>query len=487
MSFCKFLAALSVAVCLSLRAESENSVTVSVDTARPGAEISPLMLGLSYETGLLLPDETGAHYFRPDNQPLVQMFQTLGVRSLRVGGNSVDATNFTIPSEADVRSLFEFARAVGVMVIYSVRLQDGDPQSAAKFARLIHDDYADTLDSFAIGNEPGYYKDYAVYTNKWTTIRDAMLAVFPAAKFCGPDQNPSPELCAKMVRDFGGADGHLAKISQHSYAFGCAYKNYKEKDPAKLVPQAAAASREKMLLPDAYGSYEKIRAGMAEAVAGTSVAFRLTEANSYWFSGLQGASDRYASALWGADYLHWWAAHGADGLNFHTGDRTGGSIVLPCRYAAFVTSGHGYEARPLAYGLKLFDLGGHGKILPVNISSTTNQNLAAYATLGEDGNIFVTLINKSHGVAAANLKVQLKLDEPFAAVKTKIIFLTARHSDLAGGSADVTLGGAQIKNDGGWKGRWQAVRISTADKNLISVTMPPASAAVVRVTAPHNN
>jgi hypothetical protein len=467
-----------LAVALLFRAGAQ-PVTIAVDVRQPGAEISPLMLGLSYETGLLLPDDKGTRYFRPDNRPLIQMFRTLGVQSLRIGGNSVDATNFAIPSIADVRSLFEFARAARVKVIYSVRLQDGDPQSAAQLAKVIHDDYADVLDSFAIGNEPSYYKDYAVYTNRWVTIRNAMLEVFPDAKFSGPDQNPSPELCAKMVRDFGNPAGHLAEITQHSYSFGCSYKNYKEKDPAKLIPQDAAAAREKMLSPDAYGIYEKILAGTTNAIAGKSVGFRLSEANSYWFSGLKGASDSYASALWGAEYLHWWAAHGARGINFHTGDRTGGSIVMPCRYAAFVTAKGGYEARPLAYGLKLFELGGHGKILPVHLAATTNQNLCAYATLAADQTIFVTIINKAIGKNAA-VDARIEFQNVMSGRSAKLISLTAKDNDIAGGSDDVKLGGSAIKLDGTWRGQWKSLRLADADKTKVFINLPPASAAVVQ-------
>ena len=47
-------------------------------------------------------------------------------------------------------------------------------------------------------------------------------------------------------------------------------------------------------------------------------------------------------------------------------------------------SAHGYEARPLAYGMKLFDLGGYGKVLPVNVAAATNQNLIAYATVAKE-------------------------------------------------------------------------------------------------------
>jgi hypothetical protein len=85
-------------------------IAVSVDTSKPGVEISPRMVGLSYETSLLLPDANGAHYFRPDNKPLIQLFKTLGVKVLRIGGNSVDSPKIRVPAETDVRAFFEFAR-----------------------------------------------------------------------------------------------------------------------------------------------------------------------------------------------------------------------------------------------------------------------------------------------------------------------------------------------------------------------------------------
>ena len=471
-TFCLWLSALTALA---------NTVDISVATKNPGAEISRTALGLSFETSRLLPDENGVRYFRPDNRPLVRTFQTLGIRSLRIGGNSVDAARCPVPSEADVRSLFKFARAAGVKVIYSVRLEDGDPQSAANVAKFIRKNFADSLDFFAIGNEPkGYYKDTNVFLAKWTAIRDAMLAVWPNAKFGGPDDNPSPEWCAMMAKNFGGTNGHLAQITQHSYSFGCSYKNPGEKDVAKLIPVDAAAAREKMLSPDACNIYEKILRGITNSVAGTPVSFRLTEVNSFWFSGLAGASDRFAAALWGADYLHWWTARGADGLNFHTGDRTGGAITLPCRYAAFVSATNGYEIRPLGYGLKLFSLGGTGKILPIKLNGGTNENLAAYATLADKKTVSVTLINQAHGPGAASCDIQIQLDAPLASKPAKVIFLEAKSGDIAASAADVTLGGAQILADGNWHGQWSKLPVTTGSKAIV-LTLPPATAAVLQL------
>lgn len=460
---------------------SGEPTTVFVETKNPGVEISHDALGLSYETATMLPDETGVRYFRPDNQPLVRMFQTLGIKSLRVGGNSVDADRFPVPSETDVRSLFEFARAAGVKVIYSVRLKDGDPQSAANVAGFIHEHYADTLDCFAIGNEPkGYYKDTNVFLSKWTTIGDAMRAVWPEAKFCGPDDNPSALWRTMMVREFGAPAGPLVQITQHSYSFGCSYENPGEKDVTKLIPVDVVAAREKMLSPDAYDTYEKIYQGIRASIADTPLSFRLTEVNSFWFSGLKGASDRYASALWAVDYLHWWTAHGADGLNFHTGDRTGGVISMPCRYAAFVTSTNGYLARPLSYGLKLFSLGRRGRVLLVHLAGGTNQNLVAYANLADQKTVYATLLNKTHGSGVTNANVQIKLDTQVSGEDARVIFLAAKNGDIAAGSSDVTLGGAPIRDDGSWQGGWTSLPVVTGT-NAITLPMPPASAAVVEI------
>jgi len=482
------LAAMLVPLALAMAA---GPVTVSVNARRPGAEVSRTFLGLSYETSLMLPGAHGVHYFRPGNKPLVAMFKTLGVRSLRIGGASVDSPKIPKPDSQDINDFLQFARASGVKVVYSVRLREstdsGDlPPStsasnakyAAKVARLIHRHYTDVLGCFAIGNEPYYFKRYAVYSAKWKAIHDAILAVYPGAKFCGPDQNPAPELDKQMVREFGNASGRLVIIDQHSYPFGCAYKNPQARnDISKLVPYNAAKARDRMLSPQAYNIYGRIYRGIESAIAGTSVAYRLTESNSFWFSGLKGASDSYASALWSVDYLYWWASHGARGINFHTGDRTGGQLSMPCRYAAFVSSGDGYQAHPLAYGMKLFDLGGHGRELAVAVPSAAN--LAAYATL--DGKIVsVTLINKAHGFGAGKQAVRIRMDVPLASSNAQVIFLRARNNDVGDGFAGVTLGGAQIEKDGGWNGQWQPLPPSDVHHNTISVTMPPASAAVVK-------
>ncbi len=462
-------------------ASARDVIVVKVGTEATGPVIPAHALGLSYETSILRPRANGLRYFRPENRELLQVFRTLGVKSLRIGGNSVDDPKVPLPTLDDVRSLFRFARKAGVKVIYSVRLHDGDPASAAEFARLIHQEFRAELESFAIGNEPGYYKDYAVYKEKWVPIRDAIVQVFPEARFSGGDDNPRPEFIAKLARDFGTPDGRLVQITQHSYPFGCSYKNPRDgmKDVKLLVPVDAAEARNRLLAAPPLALYEEILKGMTAAVTGTPLTFRLTETNSYWFSGLEGASDRHASSLWALDYLHWWTSHGAAGINFHTGDRTGGSVNLPCRYAAFVSSAKGYEVRPLAYGMKLFAASGTGRYVPARVETASGSPVTPYAVVRADGTIAVTLINRD---ATNEASIRVDLGSTKAIQKVRMLRLQAQGNDIAAGSRDMRLNDAPIDDAGKWAGKWMALKKPAYAGNAVSLTLPPASAAVVEVT-----
>ena len=67
------------------------SVVVTVDANAAGPEISPDFIGLSYEMSAIPPDRDGRYFFSTNNKPLVALFRTLGIKSLRVGGNTATA------------------------------------------------------------------------------------------------------------------------------------------------------------------------------------------------------------------------------------------------------------------------------------------------------------------------------------------------------------------------------------------------------------
>jgi hypothetical protein len=459
-------------------ATAQEVADVTIDPSHPGPVVARDFVGVSYETAALLPDAKGVHYFSPDNKALIGEFKALGIRSLRVGGSSVDQKKVAIPGHADIDALFGFARAAGVKVLYCLRLKEADPQSDAEIAGYIQGRYADALDCFAIGNEPS--GDYGQFHEQWKKLADAILAAAPQAKLSGPGINPKALWSKQFIADFADSY-HISLLSGHLYAGGCAYKNPKPgaafgtPEYASLIPQDAAASRARMLSPSWYVTCEKDLKGLRAAVEGRNIPFRLEETNSYWFGGLKDASDTYAAAIWGLEYCCWWSSRGAAGLNFHTGDMVSGPI--PCQYAVFVTSSSGYSARPLAYGMKAFSLAAEGSWIAATMTSPTNPNLSAYATLSNQQTLDVILLNKAFGPGAAAATIHLHVPAPHVMQEAKAMLLRAAGDDIAVKSG-ITLGGAPIADDASWDGKWSDCPPAT--DGALSLDLPPASAAIVR-------
>ena len=423
-----------------------------------GATIPADYSGLSYETRMMLPDADGHYYFSKDNQKLVRMFKRLGVKSLRLGGNSVDVDSTPYPSAKDIDALFGFAREAGVKVIYSVRLHDGNVQEAARQAGYIWKHYADLLDYFAVGNEPGYYKDYEHDLRpRWEQLMKAMRKAAPGARFCAPDDNPNPILCQKLVRDYWGEP--LELLTMHSYPAGCAYQNPGD---AVKVPFDYRERCDYLLsdrLPQEYGKIYNQMRNLYEKYP-----FRLSETSNYWYGGLDGASNAYATALWALDYMYWWALRGNRGVNFHTGDKVGGTDIA-AHYAAFVTEGDTFDIRPLSYAIELFDVGGHGQLLPVTLSD--NRQLTAYATRGEHGQFDVTIVNKQHGGQAADRLLQIQFaDEATPVLSAKVKTMSCTDGDI-------------LARKGITISKWQQVDVKGS---TVIVSIPKASAMVIRIT-----
>ncbi len=185
--------------------------------------------GLSYETKREMPDEAGKYYFSDDNTALAAMFRTLGIKNLRIGGNTVDSPKVSIPGDADIDQLFAFAKAADAKVIYSFRLHNGDAAGSATQAKYIADHYAPNLLCFSIGNEPDIYiHTWDGYMKNFQPIYDAINLAVPDAKYCGPSltSNARP-----WAHDFAAKyfpEGKIVYIGQHEYAGGAGGK---QKDP----------------------------------------------------------------------------------------------------------------------------------------------------------------------------------------------------------------------------------------------------------------
>jgi hypothetical protein len=457
-----------------LRAQSP--VALQVDIAHPGRAMPSDFCGLSYEIKMVLPNAaTGKHYFNPGNGPLISTFQTLGVKHLRVGGNTAERAGVPIPDTPDIDSLFGFAKAAEVKVIYTVRMEGNSPAAAASVAKYVMDHYRDRVSCLTVGNEPDKPWKYPAYLEEWKKFTAVILApdCVPDAKFCGPSARQQAVEFAKLFADDVGGWDHLAFLTQHFYARG---------DGNKVTEADSANARARLLSPDMHQVYQKFHDAFVPAAKAKGIDYRLEESNSYSLGGAVGASDTFTASLWSVDYLYWWAWHDALGINFHTGEKLKRGLPGPDKpnlYTALTSSPKGIKVLPLGYGMKLFNLGSQGCLVPVNVASNPDHlNLSVYGTLASGRTLFITVVNKEFGATGRPAKLVINSGLPGA--RGKIISLSAPDGDVAAVEG-ITIGGAGIKEDGSWGGEWSDLPAASAEGS-VTVVVPAASAAVIELS-----
>jgi len=461
---------------LGLRAEAGSPVTVRVDTEKPIRTMPEDFCGLSYETKMVLANtNTGKHYFRGDNLPLITAFKTLGIKHLRVGGNTAERPTVNIPDEKDIDHLFAFAKEAGVKVIYSVRLQKNSPEAAAKVAKYVSEKYGDLLSCFILGNEPNKDMKYPEFLAEWKKFREVLVSppFVPTAKFCAPtstDRNPD------WSRDMAGEPGMkemLAFIGQHYYPGG-------DGPDIKDIVKA----RDDMLSRAWHPKYQAFYDLFVPAVLKNGLKFRMNEGSSFSKGGALGASDTYSASLWILDYLYWWAHHDASGLNFHSGQKVLPGTTGPDKpnvYTPLTSSANGYTILPPGYGIKMFDLGSHGDLVPTEVIQNKGQvNLVAYGVAGSGKTIYVTLINREHGPNGKAAEVGVEAGKRVD--KAERITMSQESGDVSQVEG-VTVGRAKFLEDGTWNGSWRPLTRGIQG-NSFKIEVPPATAVVVKISYP---
>jgi len=461
-----------------------SAITVSVDSQVPGFAIPDDFAGLSFETWAERPDRSGVrgYLFSGTNSQLITLFTNSGIRNLRLGGCTVEGLKAAVPDHADIDSVFGFARAAGLRVIYSLPLLNGDEAEAAASAKYIWERYPSSLAGFAIGNEPDVksYRyppfgngtdpgitNYSSYLALWQRFAAACRHAAPGVRFVGPDAAAiSGEWAARFIKDASGCC-LLMLATQHEYVGGKPFVNGGRQDMPAL--EAIDHMLSENWVTNKYPAYYR---ETAAPIATQGLGCRLTEANDY-LHGVTNASNAFASALWALDYMHWWAAHGCAGVNFHNNQHT---EWLKTDTVYLDSSSGEYKVNPKAYAIKAFDLGSHGRSLPVVLKDAAGVNLTAYAVAGPS-KLWITVINKEHGAAARDAVLGLVL----AGVSPKsaqVMLLTAPHND-PGATSAITLGGALITNHEPWRGQW--VSLPPGPHHRYEVTVSATSAAVVEL------
>jgi len=534
----KILSFAYVVVLSVVVASAQAPIKLTVDTTHRKFLIPADFAGLGFETKSVAPNTYGVHgyFFTPKNTQLIMLFRNAGIKHIRVGGGTVDGSGqqehcvMPTPTHEDIDNLFEFAKLADVKVIYSVRLENlaacPNPNLAVEDAAIVQyiwSKYRESVDSFSIGNEPdvreyhtkpsqildpAIYEStpgvagsaYPSYIAEWKRFAEVIHKAVPEAKFSGPDTAVSGDSSftpnssngvswtEQFTRDLKGS-GLLAEALQHHYVWG---------SPGNTTPQEAI---DDMLSPAwddgtsvgtqpaknggraSFQPYPYVYSRVLGYVASSGVPYRMTEANDC-LHGVTGASDGYASALWALDYMHWWAAHGMAGVNFHNNPWIPTDTIVPDPNPCPASGCGNYRIAPKAYGIKAFNLGSHGYVEPIKISSAKKINLTAYA-VGTDHDLYVTVINKTHTTTHDAVDAAVDI-EASGAGSASAEYIELTNGD-AGNAAtmNATLGGAVITNDVPWQGKWTP--LGQIQNGKVKLTVHSATAVVVKLYWPQTN
>lgn len=510
-------------------------VNLVVDGAATGRLIPRDFTGLSFERGALNPGNAGVpgYFFSPDNTELVTLFQNAGIRNVRVGAGTADQQ---IPpgtgpdGYTGIDKLFQFAAAANTSVSYGMRLYNPSNQPIpdlvsddAAAARYIWQRYSGALSSFSIGNETDWHSfhvgdpaifettpgtpgsAYPSYLEDWRRFAAAVQDAAPGALISGPDTGNygtrggvpyvtfTPDAVSGISWTQKFAEDELASrrikdATQHVYVGGSPLSTTAAQAIDNMLSREWVESDQIGTQPAGSGSdvtsYAPLpwldkRIVSPTVAAGLPV--RLSESNDY-LTGVPGASDRFAAALWALDYMHWWAARGVSGVNFHNKQWIYTDTITPALGTYTPLAGScgpsgcgGYRVSPKGYAIKAFDLGAQGRVKPIKMAKPPEVNVTAYA-VGDDRDLYVTVINKTHGAGATDARVNIE-PRNFGWTEAAVLILeSGEPGDPT--SETATIGGEAITNSGPWQGKWAP--LSPVVRGHLALNVRATTAAVIR-------
>lgn len=407
---------------------------------------------------------------------------------LRVGGDSADHSFWDpkikkMPSWAFqltptwLSRLSTLVRHDHVRLIIDLNLVTDTPLTAAAWAHaaetwLPHG----SVVGFEIGNEPDLYqRSYwlaaiarsplqstslpreltpSLYVEDFDAYAAALAQNAPGVPLLGPAL-AHPMINKGWISSLIRAERPtLAVVSGHMYPYSACAKPNSRSYPtvARLLSERATAGMAAAVSPAVALAHE---AGLP---------FRLTELNSVTCGGRNGVSNSFATALWAPDALFELVKAGVNGVNLH--------VRADAINAPFSLNRHGLYARPLLYGLLMFDrmFGPHTQLVHLQLRATPSLHLKAWATRVRGGILHVLLIDKGD----RSINVDLHLPATGSATVQRLL------APSASARSGETLDGQTIGPEGNWIGtrRTELIARSATGYHLI---VPRQSEALVGV------
>ena len=444
------------------------TATVTVNPSTTVGTIGADFTGFSYEKTHIMNGSLTSN-----NTNMIALYKLLGPPMVRVGANDVERCTWVgtgiAPCQPNgqpfnykvttggVDQFCGFLAATGSKAIYGVNFQLGNATASAAETAYVMSACPSSIVGIEIGNEPDKFGSWADQTTDYEKFGDAIVAT-PGALLVGPACTSKADVTfAAPFADSIAAKypGKLALLSQHSYVAaantsGCS------------VPNLQITTTQ---LTDIFDTIE------AAATKNSLPGWRMDENNTCSGHGQQGVSDTFLSALWAIDYMFEVAKRGGSGINFHNGE-TGMDGTVPFYYEPIKENGGVVvQVQPEYYGMLLFTQAGVGSMVSATVT-TSAQYFTAWAVKA-NGSVSVVLNNRN-----ASSGVSATVDLGSAVNSASAIYLESG-GNLTAAAGSVTLAGAQVSVAGDWPRN--APYLQTVSGNTVSVYVPAASAALVRV------
>jgi hypothetical protein len=314
------------------------------------------------------------------------------------------------PSDIDV--FIGLAKQMGAEPSISVRLEGGTAEKAAELVRYTNVKKGYGVKYWSIGNEPDLYDGYTAEraSEEWREFALAMEAVDPTILLMGPEVSQYPPTEAgdeytnvrrEWVRTFLEMNGDLVDVvTIHRYPF-----------PRNNVDSTTAEAM--MANPPEWDVMIPNLRAIIQETTGRDIPIGVTEINSHWSDSIGGVAtnESFLNSIWWADvggvatnesFLNsiWWAdvlggliRQQVDIVNYFN-LRTTSS---PSSYGLLGRD----EPHPTYYVYQMYKQFGTELI-----ASETNDSLVSVtASLTEEGNLTVMVVNRSDTPKAVSLEI----------------------------------------------------------------------------------
>jgi len=435
----KTCAAAALARDFPVAAEAKATISLNLAQTAP-IEVPPNFTGLGYEmSSVATPDLLSSR-----NRRYVELVRGLGPEGvLRVGGIVANYTRYipdgpaqfdrqnTVITLAAVQRFAAFLKEIGWSAIWSVNLAQGAISDAIDEARAVFAALGPRLLALEIGNEVDSYGkgqpfrppsyDYVAYRKEYGDWHAAIARAVPGMRFAAPDTARSVEWVEQMASDAGG---EVQLLATHYYRNG-----------------QARGSAEQLVAADP--RLDDVLARLRAASRQSGIPWRMCEMNSFSGGGRPGVSDTFLGALWTLNVMLLLAQSGCAGVNLETGVNQLGFVSS---YSPIQDDGKGVNSAGVPYyGMLAFAaaFAGCHQMFPVDTRSQSDT-LHSYVLGAQGKPRSVVIVNMDPAVDVQISAVNLGMKD------ATVLRLAAPAAD---NKTDVTLGGAQVDENGRWKAR----------------------------------